>query len=61
MITCIYVSLYPVHSAVFNHRCGAGLFNCSQTECISSNKLCDGVADCKTNPGADEDHSICGI
>ena len=45
--------------AIFNHRCGAGLFNCSHTECISSNKLCDGYQDCLTNVGADEDSSIC--
>ncbi len=46
---------------IFNHRCGAGLFNCSQSECISVNKLCDGVEDCLTNVGADEDSFLCGM
>ena len=45
--------------AIFNHRCGVGLFNCSQTQCISTNKLCDGVRDCKSNVETDEDPSIC--
>lgn len=53
--------MFDFRIAIFNDRCGVGLFNCSKSECISSNKLCDGVKDCRTNDGADEDNSLCSM
>ena len=47
-----------IHPDSFSNPCSIGMFNCSSTECIDGNNLCDGFADCSEN-GADEDESIC--